>query len=171
MSVIASKIEAILFVSGEEMSVQKIQKALGGKSAEEEIVAQIETLQEIYQGKGIRIIMKDGKVQMVSAPEHAEVIHALVKSHLTEELTPAALETLACIAYREPIAKQEIDELRGVNSIFSLRSLLMRGLIEKTKKGNDARTEYYRVTLDFLKKLGVEKVTNLPDYDIFSKNA
>jgi len=165
-----AKIEAILFVSGEEMSIHKIQKALGGEVAEEEIVAQIEKLQETYQGKGIRIIMKDGNVQMVSAPEHAEVIHALVKSHLTEELTSAALETLACIAYREPIAKQEIDELRGVNSIFSLRSLLMRGLIEKTKKGDDARTDYYRVTLDLLKKLGIEKITDLPEYGIFSKN-
>lgn len=171
MLTLVSKIEAILFVSGEEMSVQKIGKALGGGVTEEQIVSEIEKLQEAYRGKGIRIIMKDGKAQMVSAPEHAEVIHALVKSHLTEELTPAALETLACIAYREPIAKQEIDELRGVNSIFSLRSLLMRGLIEKTKKGDDARADYYRVTLDFLKKLGVEKVTDLPDHDIFSKNA
>ncbi len=170
MLTIASKIEAILFVSGEEMSVQKIRKTLGDEVAESEIIAEIEKLQEAYQGKGIRILMKDGKVQMVSAPEHAEVIHALVKSHLTEELTPAALETLACIAYREPIAKQEIDELRGVNSIFSLRALLMRGLIEKTKKGDDARTEYYRVTLDLLKKLGIEKITDLPDYGVFSKN-
>ena len=100
MLTIASKIEAILFVSGEEMSVQKIRKTLGDEVAESEIIAEIEKLQEAYQGKGIRILMKDGKVQMVSAPEHAEVIHALVKSHLTEELTPAALETLACIAYR-----------------------------------------------------------------------
>ncbi|MBI5913436.1 SMC-Scp complex subunit ScpB [Candidatus Azambacteria bacterium] len=170
MSAIASKIEAILFVSGEEMSIHKIQKALGGEIAEEEIVEEIEKLQEAYQGKGIRIIMKDERVQMVSAPEHAQTIQALVKSHLTEELTPAALETLACIAYREPIAKQEIDELRGVNSIFSLRSLLMRGLIEKTKKDDDTRTEYYRVTLDLLKKLGVEKITDLPEYGVFSKN-
>lgn len=171
MLTVASKIEAILFVSGEEMSIQKIKKAIGGDTTEEEIEAEIGKLQEAYQGRGVRILMKDGKAQMVSAPECAEVIHALVKSHLTEELTPAALETLACIAYREPIAKQEIDELRGVNSIFSLRSLLMRGLIEKTKRGDDARTEYYRVTLDLLKKMGVEKVTDLPDYDVFAKNA
>ena len=46
----------------------------------------------------------------------------------------------------------------------------MRGLIEKTKKGDDARTEYYRVTLDLLKKLGIEKITDLPDYGVFSKN-
>lgn len=167
---IASKIEAILFASGEEMSIQKIQKTLGGDITKEEILRTMEKLQEAYREKGIRIIMKDGNAQMVSAPEHATVIHALVKSHLSEELTPAALETLACIAYREPIAKQEIDELRGVNSIFSLRSLLMRGLIEKTKKGDDAHTEYYRATLDFLKKLGIEKTADLPDYDIFSKN-
>src|SRR3989344_6589944 len=133
MSSIASKIEAILFVSGEEMNIQKIKKALGGDITEEAILAHIQKLQEAYREKGIRIIIKDGKAQMVSAPELAEVIHAMVKSHLTEELTPAARETLACIAYREPIAKQEIDELRGVNSIFSLRSLLMRGLIEKIK--------------------------------------
>lgn len=171
MPSIASKIEAILFVSGEEMSLQKIMKALGGDISKEEILAHINALQEAYQGKGIRIIMKDERAQMVSAPEYAEIIQVLVRSHLADELTPATRETLACIAYREPIAKQEIDELRGVNSIFSLRSLLMRGLIEKTKKGDDASIEYYRVTLDFLKKLGIETITDLPDYDVFSKNA
>lgn len=171
MSSITSKIEAILFVSGDEISIDALQKALGENITEEEILAQLSVLQEAYRGKGVRIIMKDGKAQMVSAPEYAEIIQAFVKSHLTEELTPAALETLACIAYREPIAKQEIDELRGVNSIFSLRSLLMRGLIEKTKKEDDARTDHYRVTLDFLKKLGVEKITDLPEYDVFSKHA
>jgi len=164
MNTIKSKIESLLFVIGEETTVAKIQKALGENVSPEDIQAGIEALRDEYREKGIRIVMKDDTIQIVSAPENADIIQALVKSQLDEELTPAALETLACIAYREPITKAVIDELRGVNSVFSLRALMMRGLIEK-------HDDHYRVTIDFLKKLGIERIADLPQYDILSKNS
>ena len=170
MSNIKSKIESLLFVSGEEMSLNSIKKALGGVS-DDEIRKAVNTLAEDYKDKGVRVIQKDDKMQMVSAPENAPVIETLVKSHLTGELSQASLETLACVAYHEPISKIEIDELRGVNSVFSLRSLSMRGLIEESAplEDGDSKTKYYKTTLDFLKKLGIEKVSNLPRYDEFSR--
>jgi len=168
---IKSKIESILFVTGDEVSIKKIKRTIGDIT-EDEILREVEALKRDYQERGVRIIVKDNNVQMVSAPENAEMISTLVKSQLAEDLTPATLETLACIAYREPISKPEIDELRGVNSIFSIRNLLMRGLIEKVKtEGNkgDVKMDAYRVTLDFLKKLGIEQVSDLPQYDELSK--
>lgn len=164
MNTIKAKIESLLFVIGEETTIAKIQKALGEQVSLEDIQVSIEALRNEYRERGIRIVMKDDAAQMVSAPENADIIQTLVKSQLDEELTPAALETLACIAYREPITKVMIDELRGVNSVFSLRSLLMRGLIEK-------HDDHYQVTVDFLKKMGLEKIADLPQYETLSKNS
>lgn len=164
MKDIKTKIEALLFVIGDETTVAKVQKALGDGVSEDDVRACLNALRDEYKERGIRIVIKDDAVQMVSAPEHADVIQTLVKSQLDEELTPAALETLACIAYREPITKASIDEIRGVNSIFSLRALMMRGLIEK-------HGDQYKVTVDFLKKLGIEKISDLPHYDTLSQNS
>lgn len=158
MSDLKSKIESLLFVSGDAMHMQKLHQ-LFPDAKEEEVEDAVFALQEAYKGRGVRVIRKDEKIQMVSAPENGALVEMLVKSSITEELTPAAIETLACVAYREPITKEEIDDLRGVNSIFSLRALAIRGLIEKTKDGA------YRVTIDFVKKLGIEKITDLPEYE------
>lgn len=175
MNTLSSQIESLLFVSGDPLTLTKIKHALGDKITNEEIVSCIIQLQDEYKHRGIHIIEKDGVIQMVSSPINAHLIESFVKSQLAEELTPAALETLACIAYKEPISKVEIDELRGVNSIFSLRSLLMRGLIEKSKiKGkedNEHALVFYKTSLDFLKKLGIEKVSELPHYDEFSQHS
>ncbi len=168
MTNLKSQLESLLFISGDPLGIAKIRRILGNAVSEDEITASIKDLQAEYAERGIRIFLKDGMVQMVSSPENASLVASLVKSHMAEELTPAALETLAAICYREPISKADIDELRGVNSIFSLRSLLMRGLIEKTKEHT---MPHYRTTLDFLKKLGIEDVKDLPDYNELSKHS
>ncbi|MEK7520105.1 MAG: SMC-Scp complex subunit ScpB [Patescibacteria group bacterium] len=169
-------IEALLFVSGEEMSMRTLKRLLGDVS-DQELEDGIAALTRDHAERGVRVLAKDGRVQLVSAPEYAELVAELVTSRLDEELTPATLETLACIAYREPITKREIDELRGVNSIFSLRSLLMRGLIERTSSGSPSAGlpaqagDRYRTTLDFLKKLGVERVNDLPNHAALQNNS
>ena len=172
MSDLKSKIESILFISGDALSIKQIKRALGEEVDNDKIKKALEDLVEEYQNRGIRIFSKEDKIQMVTAPENATIIEKLVKSQLTEELTPAALETLACIAYKEPISKIEIDELRGLNSIFSLRSLMIRGLIEKIacKPETGEKADCFKTTLDFLKKLGIEKVTDLPKYEQITEN-
>jgi len=163
MSDLTSKLESILFISGDPIRIQRLCFLLV-PAREEDIRQVIEALGKMYESRGIRIVLKDEKVQMVSAPEHAGLVDELVKSYLSEELTPAALETLACVAYREPVTKADIDDLRGVNSVISLRALMMRGLVEK------GRGDTYRTSIDFLKKLGIEKVTDLPYYEELQKN-
>ena len=172
MSDLKSKIESILFISGDALSIKQIKRALGEEVDNDKIKKALEDLGKEYQNRGIRIFSKEDKIQMVTAPENATIIEKLVKSQLTEELTPAALETLACIAYKEPISKIEIDELRGLNSIFSLRSLMIRGLIEKIacRPETGEKADCFKTTLDFLKKLGIEKVTDLPKYEQTAEN-
>jgi segregation and condensation protein B len=167
MEDLKSKIESILFVFGDPVGFRKIAKILG--ISEKEIKKEVGELQEDYKNKGINILEKDGKVQMVSSPKNSDIIKGLVESSLSEELTPAALETLAVISYKEPILRQEIDEIRGVNSVFSLRTLMMKGLIEKYQHKGEKKDVSYRTTLDFLKKLGILKVSELPQYDELSK--
>ena len=169
MEDLRSKIESILFVSGDPVSLKKIAKTLA--LPEKDIEKEVRILQEEYKDKGINVLEKDGKIQMTSSPKNSEVVSALVESSLSEELTPAALETLAVISYKEPILRQEIDEIRGVNSVFSLRTLMMRGLIDKYQGGEGGRGTFYRTTLDFLKKLGISKVSELPQYEELSKNS
>lgn len=162
MSDLKSKIESLLFVSGDALSLKKLYE-LFPDVKKEEVEGAVSALQEVHKDSGVRVIRKDEKIQMVSAPENGELIAAFVKSSLAEELTPAAIETLACVAYREPVTKEEIDDLRGVNSIFSLRALAIRGLVERTKDGA------YRVTIDFLNQLGVKSITDLPEYETFCR--
>lgn len=169
MSNLNQKIESILFISGDSISLRKIAKILNVKEAEAKDA--VEELKKEYEKRGIVILEKDGDIQMATSPENADVARSLVESALSEELTPAALETLSVVAYKEPISIQEINELRGVNSILSLRTLLMRGLIEKYQSNDEKKTIYYKTTLDFLKKLGISKTSELPKYDELSKTS
>lgn len=169
MDNLKSKIESILFIHGDPISLRKIAKILNTK--ESEIQDILEELKKEYEERGVVVLEKDGEIQMATSPENANVVQNLVESALSEELTPAALETLSVVAYKEPIALQEINELRGVNSILSLRTLLMRGLIEKNQSNDEKKTVYYKTTLDFLKKLGISKISELPKYDELSKTS
>ncbi len=161
------KIESILFVSGDPLTIRKISKILNVK--EQEVKKNIDALKEDYKERGVNVLEKDGKVQLVSSEKNSKIIEKMVQSSLSEELTPATLETLSVISYREPISRPDIDKIRGVNSIFSLRSLLIRGLIEKSYGGEDKKIVFYKTTLDFLKKLGIKSVKELPQYDELSK--
>ncbi|MCK4891205.1 MAG: SMC-Scp complex subunit ScpB, partial [Candidatus Pacebacteria bacterium] len=115
-------------------------------------------------GGGLRILIKDGKIQMVTAEENSEFVEKFLKADIEGELSRAALEVLSVVAYRGPIARSEIEEIRGVNCSFTLRHLMIRGLIERINNPKDARAYLYRISFDFLKKLGVEKVEDLPKF-------
>lgn len=157
-----SKIESILFIAAKPMSVADLAKVLDQN--EPEVQSACETLkQEYLERQGGIVMIKDGsKYQLVSAPDNAKVAKEFVKLELTGELTRPSLETLTIIAYRGPIAKLELDRIRGINCSLILRNLLVKGLIE-TKI---VKTEtYYSVTIDFLKFLGITEVRELPDYE------
>ncbi|MCK9379094.1 MAG: SMC-Scp complex subunit ScpB [Candidatus Moranbacteria bacterium] len=165
-----SIIESILFVSGEPLAISKICKIT--KQEKEEVERALgELAKEYSEGKkGIGIIRKEESVQMVSNPENSEFVGGLVKSELQESLGKASLEVLSIVAYRGPIARFGIEEIRGVNSSFILRNLLLRGLVERVNNPRDSRGYLYKISFDFMKKLGIEDISGLPDFEKLSKD-
>lgn len=162
---IKSVLEALLFVSGEPISFSSLEKVMGKDSAF--LKTEAEKLAEEYKERnsGLRIIFQDNKVQMVTAGENSEIVEKLLKIDIEGELSRSAIETISIIAYRGPISRAEIDDIRGVNTSFTLRQLAIRGLIEKIDNPNDARAYLYQISFDFLRHLGIEKVEDLPKFN------
>jgi segregation and condensation protein B len=172
---VKSQIESLLFTSGHPVAVKKIAEILsscGGSPEEGEIsVPEIENflkeMSEEYEKneRGLRLIFLGNKIQLVAAPDSIEVVKKLVKSDFEEDLSQAALETLAIIAYRGPISRAHVESLRGVNCSFILQSLAIRGLIDKKNNPEDGRSYIYNVTFDFLKHLGLNRMEDLPNFE------
>lgn len=165
-----SVLESILFVSGEPVAISKLSKIIGVNAPE--IKLAIQELSESYSenGRGLMLLSVGEDVQMASSNENSEFVEKLVKNELEGPLSSAALEVLSIIAYRGPISKPEIEAIRGVNCAYTLRNLSVRGLIDRENNPKDSRGYVYSVSFDFLKKLGIEMVQNLPDYDKLSKD-
>ena len=165
-----SIIESILFISGEPVKIARIAKIAGAEKPEVENAIMV--LQGEYaQGRGMIIVRKEDEVQMATAPENAQIISELVKSEIQEGLSRASLEVLAIVAYRGPMSRLDVEAIRGVNCSFTLRTLLMRGLVERVDNPNDSRSYLYKISFDFLKKLGLESVNQLPDFESLSKDS
>ncbi|HRY82886.1 MAG TPA: SMC-Scp complex subunit ScpB [Candidatus Moranbacteria bacterium] len=165
-----SIIESILFVNGEPVKISKIAKVTGAKTPE--IENAIMVLQGEYSGnRGIIIIKKEDQIQMATASENSEIISELVKSEIQESLSKAALEVLSIVAYRGPISRINIEAIRGVNCTFTLRNLMMRGLLERVENPTDNRSYLYKISFEFLKKLGLDDISKLPDFETLSKDS
>lgn len=165
-----SAIESILFLSGEPVSIAKIAKVT--ENSPEEVASVVQALQEEYASakRGVVILRKEQEIQMATDPENAGIVDQLVKSEIQENLSKAGLEVLAIVAYRGPITRVEIEAIRGVNCSFTVRSLMMRGLLERIENPKDNRGYLYKISFDFLKKLGLDSIEKLPDYEILSKD-
>lgn len=167
---IISQLETLLFASGAPQSIKQLAKMLD--TTTESILLALETLERHYHlpESGLTIIHLGEKVQLGTKGENASVIERLREGELRETLSRATLETLAVIAYRAPVTRADIDAIRGVNSNFTLRHLLIRGLIEREGNPDDARGYIYRPSLEFLKTIGVERINDLPEYDTLSSD-
>lgn len=163
-------LESLLFVSGEPLKITRLAKVIGVEK--EEVDQALMALQEEYAaaGRGLIILKKEDEFQMATSPENAELVSQLVKSEIQENLSKAALEVISIIAYRGPISRVEIEAIRGVNCSFTVRSLMMRGLLERIDNPKDNRGYLYKISFDFLKKLGIDSVAKLPDFETLSKD-
>ncbi|MCL4437531.1 SMC-Scp complex subunit ScpB [Patescibacteria group bacterium] len=162
-------LEAILFAHGEPITKNKISSLLGVKVGEvSELIKALEELLE-KEERGLCLIISEDKIQMVTKPAFGNMLESFIKEELNENLTPAALETLSLVAYFEPISRVKIDYLRGVNSSFILRNLMIRGLVERSADSRFANTFLYSTTFDFKKHLGINKKENLPDFQKFQE--
>lgn len=163
-----SVLESLLFVSGEPVTVQKLAKICQiTKNEAEEALAELE--KEHQEGRGLRVLSKEGSYQLASSPQNTQFVNQLVSGELNADLSRSSIETLSIVAYRGPITRAQIEAIRGVNSSYILRSLLMRGLVER-KETRDIRGYIYEISFDFLKYLGIQKASELPDWEALSKN-
>ena len=159
-----SQLESLLFVAIKPLGVKELADLTKSKAKEAE-----EALEELAQdykqaNSGLAIIKNNGQYQITTVSENAPLVQEFLKDETTGELSQPSLEALTIIAYRGPIAKFELDRIRGVNCALIIRNLLLRGLIEE--KHDKAKDEdYYTVTHDFIRFLGLSAVTDLPDYD------
>ena len=157
-----AKIEAILFWKGEPITIKKLSGFLS--APEEEIKTALVELENNLKERGIILVKKDDEVMLGTSAEMGTLIEDLVKEELTKDLGKAGLETLSIVLYKGPIRRSQIDYIRGVNSNFILRNLLIRGLVEKISDPKDQRSLLYRPTFELLSYLGLSKTEDLPEY-------
>jgi len=156
-------IEALLFVSGTPISASEIKSVIG--LPEVEIRALMSELIEEYKERNSGILISEiaNGYQMHTNPEFGEILKKFAGSQKAQKLSLAALETLAIIAYKQPIIKAEIEELRGVNSDGVIKSLLEKRLIKIVgKKEAPGRPLLYATTSEFLEYFGLKDLSELP---------
>lgn len=156
------QIESILFYKNEPVALKDL--AVWLEASEEEVLAGLSSLKESLSSRGITLLENRGEYSLVTNPNASVLIEKIVKEELSKDLSQASLETLAVILYKSPVTRKEIEYIRGVNVSFSLRNLLLRGLIEKIPSKLDERIYLYTPTADALKYLGVTSVKDLPGY-------
>ena len=157
-----AKIEAVLFWKAEPVTISRLAKIFSVTA--DDIRKSLPILETKLQGRGVSLVVKDDEVALRTNAEASSLIESLAKEELTRDLGKAGLETLSIVLYQGPISRREIDYIRGVNSNFILRNLLVRGLVEKIENPKDQRSFLYRPTFDLLSLLGLSHTEDLPEY-------
>ena len=155
-------IEAILFSAGRIVTEEELVLAL--EIDKKEIEEIIKNMQQEYQSRGIEITKVENGYQICTRPEYYEYIYPILDKRAKPNLSTAALETLAIIAYNQRATRAEIEAIRGVNSDGTIYKLLDYGLIEDAGKADlPGRPTTYKTTPEFLKMFGYESLENLPE--------
>ena len=155
--------ECLLFVTGEPLTPERLAKVLGIEVEQVDAVA--DAMAAALEGRGLALTQVAGGYQLVTRPAYIEYVHRLIEPE-PERLSPAALETLACVAYRQPITRPEIDAIRGVNSSGVVHTLCEKGLVESAgRKDTVGRPQLYRTTRHFLHSFGLKDLSELPLLD------
>jgi len=178
----SAKLEAVLFAHGEAISLKKLADTV--KLNEEELKTGLLALQKELEesSRGLALISEEPlskifesknwdakKIQLGTKPDLAPFLQGLLRGEMEEELTPANLEVLSIVAYLGPISRARVEYVRGINSVFTLRSLLMRGLVERIADPERGNAFLYKPSLDFLRHIGASSPAELPEYQKFQE--
>ena len=165
-----SKIEAILFATAESLTIRRLADMCEEKK--EAVQTAVDQLaKRLDEQDGALTLARAGDhVELVTRPAFADLVRQAVKRDAEGELTRPSLEALAILAYRGPLTRPELEQIRGVQSSLILRNLMLRGLVEMKE---DARLgqPLYAVTIDFLKHIGMKDAESLPNYQELRGNA
>ena len=173
-STLEMQIEAVLFYRTEPVKFSELAEFFS--VPQEDILLAINELSKTLSTHSIRVAITDTTAQLVTAPEVSELIENMRKEELRGEIGKAGAETLAIIIYKGPLSRVEIDRIRGVNSTFIIRNLLIRGLVERRPHPTDTRSYTYAITPALLNHLGIQSRESLPEFatimnalDVFEK--
>jgi segregation and condensation protein B len=155
-------IEAVLFFKATPQKKLALQKLFD--VSKEELSHAVEQLRSRLEFGAVRLIETETELSLATASELSEFVDAMRKAELKGDIGKAGAETLAIILYKEPISRAEIDRVRGVNSSFILRNLLMKGLIERESVGNSYQ---FKITPTLLQHLGISSKQELPRFSEF----
>ena len=160
-------IEAILFAAGDPVGIERMALAIGAGS--DQIEAALKELMDAYsfERRGMRIIRLEDAYQMVSAQELSDVITRALETRKPPKLSASALETLTVIAYYQPTTKAFVEQIRGVDSSYTISALLNKKLIEEQGRLSvPGRPILYGTTPDFLRTFGIASLEELPEVDL-----
>lgn len=158
---LAARLEAALFWSAGPLRMKQLAEATG--ESREAVEAALDELAAALAGRGVTLVRAGDEATLATAPGASALVAKMRRDELDRELTKAAAETLAAVAYAGPISRAELEHLRGVNCAAALRALSARGLVER-EGGEDASRGRYRATADLLASMGVANATALPNY-------
>ena len=154
-------IESLLFVADGPVTVERLWRAL--QSDERSIEESLARLTETYRARGVRILRNRDTVMLVSAPESAECVERFLGLAESSRLSVAAMETLAIVAYRQPVTRTQIESIRGVNADYAIRALLARSLIQENGRLDTiGRPAIFGTTPEFLQYFGISDLSLLP---------
>jgi len=162
-NILEKQIEAVLFWKGEPVSMKKLSQIL--EKPEGEISVALKNLETNLSNRGIVLVIKENEVTLGTSKDSSELIEKLTKDELVRDLGKAGLETLSIVIYQGPISRAEIDYIRGVQSNFILRNLMIRGLVEKIPNPKDQRSFLYKSTFELLSFMGITKIEDMPNYN------
>ena len=163
-------IETLLFITDRPVKPARLADVIDGTNAKQ-VREIIQTLQDEYiqQGRAVQIIEVGGGFQMATKPEYGRWVRKLYNEKMTTKLSNAALETLAIVAYKQPITRAEMEAIRGVDVAGPLERLLERSLVRVVgKKDTVGRPMVYGTTDEFLRMFGLNKLAELPDLQVFA---
>lgn len=164
MKELETTVEGILFAAGEPVQIDRLCLALG--TSQKMVERALANLRDYYayERRGIRLICMDNAWQLCSAPEYADIIRQALEIRKPAKLSQPALEVLAIIAYYQPTTRAYVDQVRGVDSAYTVGLLLERNLIEECGrlKGQPGRPRLYRTTNNFLRSFHLSSLEELP---------
>ena len=169
MSDLAGALEAILFSSNRPLKVRELAQATDSDRVAVEVA--LDELKERLVGRGLLLQRHGDQVLLATRPEHATAVRRALRPEVTGRLSPAAYETLAIVAFNQPVPRSRIEEIRGVNCDSVLANLELRNLVTEVGRGHGpGQPKLYGTTMRFLQVLGLESLDQLPEPRASSEN-
>lgn len=158
---LAQALEAILFSSNRALRVRELQQAT--EAGAKDVQVALDELRDTLAGRGLMLQRQGDQVQLVTRPEVAAYVRRALRPEVTGKLSPAAYETLAIVAYQQPVTRAQIEEIRGVSCDSVLANLELRNLVVEVGRGSGpGQPKLYGTTMRFLQVLGLSSLAELP---------